>query len=189
MKYLFYISIIVIGAILITKDYRNTKGFRYQKVLHVLTILFIFITNIKAFSNLFAVLRNYKTYSEWSRIYTQIEYLPDELGLLLSFISSILGSILYVTAFGLLVRGNFSRKLVGLVAPLQALFGLPMIHYLFLHYQNNLQQTITTWVVIIINLTYLGLFFLYRSEFMKSFFEAKKKSSHLAADSNFDTKK
>lgn len=176
MVYIFYISILVLGVLFIIKDYRTTKGFMNQKIIHIFSILFIFLINITAFRNLFAVVRNYKTYSEWS-IHAQIDYLPDEIGLAISFFQSLIGAILYVSAFGLLVRGNFSRRLVIWVIPITILLSLPIIHHKYHNNYNSLEQIIGFWVAIIFYLTLIGIFFLYRSMFMKSFFVAKKQQT------------
>ncbi len=173
MNYIFYLFPLIFGILLITKDFRITSGYKFQKYIHIFSILFIFLTNITAFRNLFAVVRNFKTFAEWS-IYAKIEYLPLEIGLLISFISSLISALLYVIAFGMLVRSDFSRKLLIWVIPIKTILSFPIIHYIYRNNYNSLEQIVSFWVVISIFITYIGLIFLYRSEFMKSFFNAKK---------------
>jgi len=173
MKYLFYVSILIFSVSFITKEYRITKGFISQKIIHVFSILFIFLTNITAFRNLFAVIKNYKTFSDWN-IYAIIEYLPFEIGLFISFISSLLSVMLYVIAFGMLARGDFSRKLLVWIIPIKTVLSFPIIHHIYRNHYNSLEQIISFWFVICMIIIYIGLFILYRSEFMKSFFNAKK---------------
>lgn len=176
MKYLFYILPLIIGVLFIKKDYRITSGYKSQKYIHIFSILFIFLTNITAFRNLFAVARNFKTFAEWS-MYAKIEYLPIEIGMLISFVSNLIGVFLYVIAFGMLVRGNFSRKLVIWVIPIKIVISFPIIHYMYRNNYSSLEQIVSFWVTISIFIVYIGIFFLYRSEFMKSFFNAKKEIS------------
>jgi hypothetical protein len=174
MNYLFYLLPLIFGVLLIKKDFRITSGYKSQKYIHIFSILFVFLTNVTAFRNLFAVVRNFNTFAEWS-IYAKIEYLPIEIGMFISFVSSLLNVLLYVIAFGMLARGDFSRKLLIWVIPINTVLSFPIIAYMYRNNYSSLEQIVSFWVTISIFLVYIGLFFLYRSEFMKSFFNAKKK--------------
>jgi len=176
MKYLFYMLPLIIGVLFINKDYRINSGYKYQKYIHIFSILFIFLTNITAFRNLFAFVRNFKTFAEWS-MYAKIEYLPIEIGMFISFVSNLLNVLLYVIAFGMLARGDFSRKFMIWVIPINTVLSFPIIHYMYRNNYSSLEQIVSFWVTISIFIVYIGLFFLYRSEFMKSFFNAKKNIS------------
>lgn len=172
MGYLFHLSFITIGVWLIIRDFKLTKGFKTQKLIHVFAILFILFTNIGAFSNLFAIVRNFETFNEWS-IYSKIEYFPNSVRFVLSFFSSLLSVILYVFAFGMLSRGDFSRKIIIWIIPVKTLLTLPLIHYLYHYNYNNLEQVVAFWVMIVILSINIGIFFLYRSSYIRSFFDAK----------------
>ena len=176
MNYLFYLFPLIFGLFLITKDFRITSGYKSQKYIHIFSILFIFLTNITAFKNLFAVVRNLKTFAEWS-MYAKIEYLPLEIGMLISLVSSLLSVLLYVIAFGMLVRGDFSRKLLIWIIPINTILSIPLIVHMYRNNYSSLEQIFSFWVTISIFIVYIGIFFLYRSEFMKSFFNAKKEIS------------
>jgi hypothetical protein len=176
MNYLFYFLPLIFGVLLITKDFKINSGYKSQKYIHIFSLLFIFLTNITAFRNLFAFVRNFKTFTEWS-VYANIEYLPIEIGVLISFLSSLLNALLYVIAFGMLARSDFSRKLLIWVIPFNTVLSFPIIDYMYRNNYSSLEQIVSFWVTIIIFIVYIGLFFLYRSEFMKSFFNAKKEIS------------
>lgn len=173
MSYLFYISVIVVCFLLLKRDYITTRGYLSQKVIHVFTITFILFTNFTAFRNLFAIIKHFDAYSEWN-IYSQVENFPQSIGLTLSLISCLLGVISYVSAFGLLSRANFSRIIIIWIIPFIIILRIPIIQSLYKNNYNSLEQIITFWVLIVVLAIYLGIFFLYNSKYIKSFFYAKK---------------
>ncbi len=174
MNNLYNISLAFIFLFLINKDFRATKGYIWQKILHALSAFILLSSNLTAFRGIVSILSNYSTFSE-RNMYARIDYLPHDIGFAISLLSSLLGFVLFVSAFGLLVRGKYSRGIVVWIAPTQVLIGIPIRHYLIINYQNTLEQMLTTWIMIIVSVIYIGLSFLYRSNFMKSFFDAKKK--------------
>lgn len=181
MKYSFEIFIALILFFFLIKDYRATKNFILHKVLHVFSILIIFTSSSSALPNLLAVIKHYESYHEWN-IYSNIDYLPTNIGLSISFLSNLFGFLLYLAAFGLVVRGELSRKVIIWIIPFKIAMGIPLMHYLIFNHQDDLKQTFTTWIAITLQLSYLGFFILYSSNFMKLFFAAKKKIISAGAD-------
>jgi hypothetical protein len=173
MNNFYHIALAVIFLLGIIKDFRATKGNRWQKILHAMSVFVLLSSNLTAFRGIVSILTNYSTYSE-RNMYARIDYLPHEVGFAISLLSNLLGFVLFAAAFGLLLRGNYSRAIVVWIAPAQFLLGMPINHYLLIHHQNSMEQTLTTWFVILVSVINIGLFFLYRSKFMKSFFDAKK---------------
>lgn len=172
MNNLFYVGLIALAIFLFSRDFGKTKGFVLQKILHVFIILFLFITNLTAFKNFFAIIRNFKTFSEWS-LTAKIEYLPIELSFLITFLSNTLSVMVYVLAFGLLSRVKLARKIIIWIIPFHVILMLPLLHFFYLHRYHTLEQVVAFWIITSFLLGYIGVFFIYKSSFMKKFFDAK----------------
>lgn len=173
MGSLFYISLLIIAAWSLHKDYRKTHGFLPQKIQHVFIIFFLFVTNIDAFNTFFSFIRNYKSFSEWSMT-AQLEYMPIALSFMLTLVLRILAMSIYVLSFTLLVRADFARITLIWIIPFYILTMLPSLHLAYLNSFNSEAGSLAFGVVASFLAIYAIIFFVYKGEKMKRFFHAKK---------------
>lgn len=173
MGSIFYIGILAFAIWRLYKDFNKTQGYVFQKIQHVLFIFILFSSNVWSFRNFFSFIRNYQTYAEWNTI-VQLEYMPVVVAFLFSITSSITGMIIYVLSFALLARADFAKIIVLWVIPFHILVRLPVAHYIYLFEFETENGVMKFWVVTSFLAIYALIFFVYKGERMKQFFEARK---------------
>lgn len=177
MIWLFYILFIVYAIIIISQDFKSSKGFIKQKILHVISLTIIIAVYISSFKILFLI-NNFSYY--YDKILVQQSILPPLMNFITVIIGNILGIILFLSAWLMLKRNHKGRKIMINVLPFSLLISIPSVYDRYLLDLNKFSDTASgtfsifySVFAIFVLLCLLGMIFMYNSLFMIDFFDSK----------------
>lgn len=177
MNWLFYLLFIVYAIIIISQDYKSSKGFVKQKILHVISLTILIAVYISSFKVLFLI-NNFSYY--YDQILVQQSILPPVMNFITIIIGNILGIILFISAFLMLRRNHKGRKIMINVLPFSLFISIPGVYDRYLVDLNKLSDAasgplsiIYSVFAIFLLLCLLGMIFMYNSKFMIDFFDSK----------------
>jgi hypothetical protein len=172
---LLLIFIILFIIITINKDFKKSKGFLKQKILYsiCLFILFFFCNHsVKLLLFIF----NYKHFALfYNKYFIQVWIFPPAITLTINFISIFLGSILFIFAWVLQARNESIRNIIVKIIPLYIITEIPSYYLYYIQQPTELAKSIYFILGSIYILIFLSISILYRSKFMRVFFDEKKK--------------
>ncbi|NMC58439.1 MAG: hypothetical protein GYA51_03490 [Candidatus Methanofastidiosa archaeon] len=163
---------IIIGIMFLYRDFKSTSGFVKQKILHLLIIIFLLYVYRDSIRYILNFLGNFTDY--FNKSYVQAGILSPLINFLVNLISNLLGSVLFISAIGLLVRNEYFRKVVIQIMPFVIILNIPGLYIGYLGQSTDLSKKVFLIVSIVIFIIYILIYLLYRSELMKEFFAAKK---------------
>lgn len=176
MKWFIVLFPIIYGMFFISKDYRVTKGFVKQKILHVVSLIFLIVSYSSSFK-IFNVISDFSgTYNNFQ---TQQSYFPVIFNFSLMVANYILGIVLFLSAWLMFTRNDKARRILIKLLPFSIILALPNIEVFLSNpnkYSNGSSTILAIYIIsfIFILLFQLGIFFLYRSKSMIDFFNSKK---------------
>ncbi len=168
----FYTILIIIAFILIYVDYKSSKGFIRQKILHALVLIFIFYIYRNAIRDIIYVIANINDY--YAKNYVQYGIITPAISLTINLISNILGGALFISAIGLLARSEYYRIIMVHVLPIVIIINIPSLYMGYVIQPSDLYQMVYLIIAFIVFSMFIGIYILYRSKFMTEFFSAKK---------------
>jgi hypothetical protein len=157
--------------IVLLSNYSRTRGFLGAKILHFLSLLFLLYNHFQVIPWLINSLSNRNLIN---RINEKVGIISEELNIIHSLFYIVFSIIIVCCSLGILIRNNRSRKILLWILP----FIIPISTISFYIRFKNQNPLINDHVILIIgflisSLIYLGLFFLYKSKLMVSFFNEK----------------
>lgn len=170
---LFTVFFILFFCIIIVYDFSKTKGYIKAKILHVISLTFLFYNHLSCFQWLAWIIR----YSEMQEKLTrQVGIISRELNFVQNVVYIVLGVVIMISVFGMLNRNDFYRRTLIKVLPFIIPSGAISFYTGYTQHGPNLNDYVVLTIgFIVFTLLYLGIFFLYRSKFMIDFFEQKLK--------------
>ena len=158
-------------AFVIYLDFSKTKAQLKAKIFHVLAILFLLYTN---FSSLISVFRLLREVNFLQNLKVQVGVISPTMNLYQNLIYIVFGCVIVILVMGMINRSDFARRNLIIILP----FLIPSnVISFYIGVKQNFVGA-NDYLILLIGLfiftcIYLIIFFLYRSEFMISFFKAK----------------
>lgn len=165
--------ILLFLIISIINDYSNIRGFFGQKICHILIIIFLYFLHRRSFTTFISLFRDFDTY--FNRFYVICGVIPPFITFTIFLISVLVNIIITVLLFGLIMRNEIFRGIIVKLLPISIIIEV-YLDFFYLYQQKKIESnTILLVFIILCVLTEIGVYFLYKSNFMKAFFQAPKR--------------
>ena len=136
-------------------------------------LIFLFFLHQKSITTFFYLVRNFDTF--FNKYYIANGVIPPFLNFAFSLLNVLASLLIIILLFGLAIRNDTFRKIIIILILISVIIGF---YYMYIAYftQNTYAHKIISLIVYgLFSLIYLGIFFLYKSNFMKAFFQAPKR--------------
>jgi hypothetical protein len=179
---IFTLLLILFPVFYFFNDFKNTKGFRKQKIIHVVLIAFLLYDNQSSFDYLISLFSDFNNYYEIH--YKSVGIIPPFINLTINIVSIILRISVVLCSWGLMTRSEKSRKLLVKLIPFLALIIFINIYVGTLKYNVDLERNIFTMVALVIPLFYFLIMWMYQGKSMIVFFKNKTENTEIVTDNN-----
>lgn len=163
--------ILIYILVILFIDFSNVKRYYKAKLVHAITVLCLIFNHISSFTWIIAMISQ-NNIIEKLRVKAGI--ISADLNFLQSIIYIVLGIVIFLLAFAILKRSDLARK--NLIRILPFLIPSNAISFYMgfkLHFAAANDYLVLFIGFFVCTGLYLAFFFLYRSEFMLSFFKEK----------------
>lgn len=166
------IVFLLIFIIILFLDYSKTKGFIKAKIFHALALSYLFYVHLDSFKWVIGFIRQYDIFQMGMK--TEIGFISENVNFYQNIIFIILGLFITFFAFGMLSRSNIFRNCLTKIILFIIPFGVISFYTGFKQQMTAMNDYLILIIgIIIVCGIYLSIFLLYRSAFMKEFFNAK----------------
>lgn len=174
MNIILNLIFILFFAYFLFKNSLSTKGYFKAKVLHMISLAYLFYTHSSSFRWIVWLINQNNNIQIQFNV--SIGIIPASLNFYQSIIYLSLSIVIVLLSFGMLNRNDLSRRTLIKVLPFVIPSGAISFYGGFRqHVQLGNDYVILLVGFVFFSAIYFGLLFLYRSKFMVEFFKAKSK--------------
>ena len=164
--------ILILVLLVLLKDNSSTKGFFLQKIFHVIALIVLYYLHQKSYTAFISLFKNFGIF--FDRFYINFGYIPPFVTFAFFLINKIANMLIIILLFGLIIRTDIFRKIIIRILLISIISSFYLVFFYFYKQKTNERDFILLIISILFILADLGLFFLYKSNFMKVFFQALK---------------
>jgi hypothetical protein len=167
------IFFLFLGATIINNDFKSSKGFLKQKIFHVIALSLLIFNHTNSFKWFFFLINHYSEY--YSKWFIQAGIIPPIISFVFNIFDIVLGVVLFVCSWVMLTRNDKYRNIVIKILPFKIIVSLPTLYMDYNQATTPVDKMSHLIGGSLFILTFIGICFLYRSKFMREFFDEKKK--------------